>query len=166
MVSLTAYPAGKKTKFAVVTVDDGISGDLDVGLTREELGREVERRRGGTFGVRTVVPYQVEGRQLVAAVYESPPLELPVSGEAEPELTVFDQALQGYMAKKRLRGATLAVSRGGRLLLSRGYGFADAEERAPLPADALLRIASNVKPLTAMLIRKLAADGRLDLDAG
>jgi N-acyl-D-amino-acid deacylase len=164
VVSLAAYPVGKQTRFAVVTAADGADGDIVFGLSREELTREVERRRGGTFGVRTVVPYQVDGKLRVAAVFESPALELPVTGEAEPELTVFDRPLQGYMAEKGMRGATLAVSRNGKQLLSRGYGWFDAEERMPMPPDAMMRIASNIKPLTAMLIRKLAHDGKLKLD--
>ncbi len=165
VVCLTAYPAGKRTLFAAAAVADGADGDLVVDLSREELARELERRRGGTFGVRTVAPYQRDGRMRVAALFESPALELPVTGTAEPELTVFDRAVQGYMADKQLRGATLAVSRHGQLLLTRGYGWLDAEERTPMPPDALLRIASNVKPLTAMLTRQLARDGRLDLQA-
>jgi len=164
VIALTAYPAGKRTRFAVVTAADGSDGDIVFGLSREELARELERRRGGTLGVRTVVPYQVDGQMRVAAVFESPPLELPVTGDSEPELTVFDAALQGYMGEKRLRGATLAVSRNGRQLLSRGYGYFDAEERTPMPPDAMLRLASNAKPLTAMLVQKLARDKRLSLD--
>jgi N-acyl-D-amino-acid deacylase len=164
VVAISAYPVGKKTRFAVTTAADGHDGDVMFGLSREELAREVERRRGGTFGVRTVVPYQLDGKMRVAGVFESPALQLPVTGEAEPELTVFDSALQGYMSEKGLRGATLAVSRNGKQLLSRGYGWFDAEERTPMPADAMMRIASNVKPLTAMLIVKLIHDSKLTLD--
>lgn len=164
VIALTAYPVGKRTRFAVATVADGADGDVVIGLSREELAREVDRRRGGTFGVRTVVPYQFDGKMRVAAVFESPALELPITGEAEPELTVFDRALQGYMSEKGLRGATLAISRNNKQLLSRGYGWFDAEERTPMPPDAMMRIASNVKPLTAMLIQKLARDGKLSLE--
>jgi CubicO group peptidase (beta-lactamase class C family) len=164
VVALTAYPAGNKTKFVAAAVNDGASGDIVTGLSREALAQDVERRRGGTFGVRAVVPYQAHGKMLVAGVYESPPLSLPVTGHAEPELTVFDQAMQGLMSDKRFRGATLAVSRNGRLLLSRGYGYSDAEERSPMPPDAMMRIASNVKPLTAILIRELIRAGRLEAE--
>jgi len=164
VVALTAYPAGMRTRFAVATAADGADGDIVFGLSRADLAREVDRRRGGTFGVRAVVPYQVDGSLRVAAVFESPPLELPVTGDAEPELTVFDRALQGYMAEKKLRGCTLAVSRNGKRLLSRGYGWMDAEERTPMPHDAMMRIASNAKPLTAMLILKLAREGKLPLE--
>jgi CubicO group peptidase (beta-lactamase class C family) len=164
VVALTAYPVGKRTRFAVATAADGADGDIVFGLSREELAREVERRRGGTFGVRTVVPYQVDGKMRVAGVFESPALEFPVTGEAEPELTVFDSAMQGYLSEKGLHGATLAISRNGKQLLSRGYGWFDAEERSPMPADAMMRIASNVKPLTATLIIKLIREGKLTLD--
>jgi N-acyl-D-amino-acid deacylase len=45
-----------------------------------------------------------------------------------------------------LPGAALAVAREGRLVLARGYGLADTEQKLPVRPDALFRIASVSKP--------------------
>ncbi|HLU39614.1 MAG TPA: serine hydrolase domain-containing protein, partial [Planctomycetota bacterium] len=69
------------------------------------------------------------------------------------------------MAKVGATAATFAVSRDGALLCSRGLGFRDCGRIAPTPPDALFRIASITKPLTAAAVRSAAARGLLDLDA-
>jgi len=60
----------------------------------------------------------------------------------------------------------VAVARDGRLLVARGYGLADVENRRPVEPDALFRIASLSKPITAAAILVLVEQGRLRLDSG
>lgn len=88
---------------------------------------------------------------------------LPVSGVAVPQLAVFDQAMQDYMAQRSIRGATLAVMKNGVVVLERGYGWQDRGQTRPLPPHALLRLASVTKPITAATIRNLARAGNLAL---
>jgi CubicO group peptidase (beta-lactamase class C family) len=96
---------------------------------------------------------------------------LPACGRAEPEAPVdaeaalapFDEAVRAFMEARGIPGGTLAVMRDGRVVLRRGYGTRDGA--APMPADAVLRIASLTKPVTAAAVRLLAAEGRLSLDA-
>lgn len=57
--------------------------------------------------------------------------------------------------------ATAAVSRNGRLAYSRGIGHADRARTRPVAPDALMRIASLSKPLTAAAVHQLVAAGRL-----
>ena len=91
--------------------------------------------------------------------------EMPVTGTGIPELAGFDQFMQGHMSKWQIPGGALAVSRNGQLLYARGYGFADRELAEPVRPDALFRIASLSKPVTAVATMKLVEEGRLDLDA-
>jgi CubicO group peptidase (beta-lactamase class C family) len=58
-----------------------------------------------------------------------------------------------------------AVARGGKLLYSRGFGLADREAKQIMPPDALFRIASISKPITAVAVLVLVEKGKLDLDA-
>ncbi|MDA0225242.1 MAG: serine hydrolase, partial [Proteobacteria bacterium] len=53
------------------------------------------------------------------------------------------------------------MSRAGRLAYARGIGHADRGRTRPVPPDALMRIASLSKPLTAAAVQTLAARGRL-----
>ncbi len=61
-------------------------------------------------------------------------------------------------------GAAFAVGRGSKLLFARGYGIADPDQKTPVHADALFRIASISKPITAVAIFRLVEQGKLNLD--
>lgn len=53
------------------------------------------------------------------------------------------------------------MARNGRLVYSRGIGHADRGRTRPVAPDALMRIASLTKPLTAAAVHRLVAQGRL-----
>jgi CubicO group peptidase (beta-lactamase class C family) len=53
--------------------------------------------------------------------------------------------------------------RDGEILLERGYGWADEQRAREVAADAMFRIASVTKPVTAALVRSLVAAGRCKL---
>jgi len=67
------------------------------------------------------------------------------------------------MRKWRVPGGQLAVAKDGRLVLDRGYGFADAAARTPVQPDNLFRIASVTKTITTVAILALVDDGQLAL---
>lgn len=77
----------------------------------------------------------------------------------------FDQAMETFMAPRRVPGGALAVVKDRRLVYARGYGWADRENRVAATADSLFRIASISKPVTAVAVLKLVEEGRLDLEA-
>ena len=63
-----------------------------------------------------------------------------------------------------LPGGGLAVSHNGRVLLVRGYGVADRASGAPVTPRTRFRLGSLSKPITAVAILQLVAEGRLRLD--
>lgn len=89
---------------------------------------------------------------------------LPTTGREVPELRAFDHAVRSLMAEHGIPGASLAVAREGRLVLARGYGFADTASREPVRPSHRFRIASVTKPITAAAILELVERGRLRLD--
>lgn len=93
------------------------------------------------------------------------PATMPTTGTAVPELASFDRVLTTLMGKWGIPGGSIAVVKDGRLVLARGYGYADAERKEPVAPDALFRIASVSKPITAVAVLGLAEQGKLDLDA-
>jgi CubicO group peptidase (beta-lactamase class C family) len=64
----------------------------------------------------------------------------------------------------RLPGLAVAVVRDGRVIWSKGYGFADLERRLPVTPDTPFNIASLTKPLTSALVMQLVERGELSLD--
>jgi N-acyl-D-amino-acid deacylase len=87
-----------------------------------------------------------------------------VTGDGNPKTAAYDDLMMNFMSKYRPPGAALAVSRNGRLVYARGFGYADRERREPVQPGALFRIASLSKPFTSTAIFRLVQQGRLRLD--
>jgi CubicO group peptidase (beta-lactamase class C family) len=92
----------------------------------------------------------------------------PFSSEGAPGVAMseaFDGAVNSFMQARKIPGGALAVIKDRRLVYARAYGWADREKKEPVQVDSLFRIASVSKPFTAVAVLKLAAAGRLQLDA-
>jgi N-acyl-D-amino-acid deacylase len=76
----------------------------------------------------------------------------------------YDQNITDFMRKYAIPGGAVAVLRDGKLIYARGFGYADVENKTPVQPDALFRIASVSKPITAAAIMKLVEEGKLELD--
>lgn len=77
------------------------------------------------------------------------------------------EAAAGYAAvveSGAVKGAVLLVAHKGEVVLHEAYGVRDAAGEQPMRKDAIFRMASNTKPLTATAIMMLAEAGRLELD--
>nr|WP_315476411.1 serine hydrolase [uncultured Undibacterium sp.] len=60
-------------------------------------------------------------------------------------------------------GATVLVSRQGKVIFRRAYGLANIETKAPMQVDLPLRIGSNTKQFTAVALMQLVDAGKLKL---
>jgi D-alanyl-D-alanine carboxypeptidase len=60
-------------------------------------------------------------------------------------------------------GLTIAVARGGRMVLAKGYGEADAKRHVAAAGDTVYPICSISKNFAAAAILKLAEEGKVDL---
>ncbi len=58
-------------------------------------------------------------------------------------------------------GIAVLISRGDRVLLSKGYGLADMEQEIPITSKTIFRIGSITKQFTAASILKLQEEGKL-----
>ena len=75
-----------------------------------------------------------------------------------------DQWVSNQQERRDLPGAVVAVWRDGQLLLAKGYGFADLEQRVPMTPKHIFRIASHSKTFTATAIMQLVEGKALRLD--
>jgi len=89
---------------------------------------------------------------------------VPVTGTAVESLKVFDDAMLEFMQKYGIQAGVLAVSQDGRLVLERGYGWADQARTRPTPPDALARIASVTKAVTRAAVLALIREGKVSYD--
>lgn len=91
---------------------------------------------------------------------------LALAPSQSPQLDVDD--LRAKIRKAVADGTTpslaVAVARGGRILWSEGFGYADREARVPATADTPYSIASVTKPFTATAVMILEQRQRVALD--
>ena len=79
-------------------------------------------------------------------------------------LDSVDRYLRAELTRQRIPGMSVAILRGGRVLLARGYGFANLEHRVPATDRTVYQSASVGKQFTAAAIVTLAREGKLRLD--
>jgi CubicO group peptidase (beta-lactamase class C family) len=69
------------------------------------------------------------------------------------------------MRRWSIAGASIAVSKAGKLIYARGFGFADTASREKTQPYSKFRIASISKLITAVAVMKLVEEGKLSLNA-
>jgi CubicO group peptidase (beta-lactamase class C family) len=93
--------------------------------------------------------------------------ELTIAHElTKPDLEAFlDALIPAQLQNRDIAGAAISVVKDGRVLLAKGYGFADFAAKKPVVADkTLFRPGSISKVFTAMAVMQLVEQGKLDLD--
>ncbi|MFK7989258.1 MAG: serine hydrolase domain-containing protein [Sandaracinaceae bacterium] len=95
---------------------------------------------------------------------------LPRSGphaeDAPPgTITALDDSMRRVMADHGLPGGQVVIVRGEETLASRAYGIARRDPQTPVTDATLFRIASVTKPITAVTLHLMAAEGLVSLDA-
>jgi CubicO group peptidase (beta-lactamase class C family) len=98
---------------------------------------------------------------LVHGLPTAAPAEVGMSADALARIT---PAIQAYVDSARFGGVLVAVARQGRVAYFQAVGFADIERGVPLTDDAVFRIYSMTKPVTAAAVMKLVDQGRLSLE--
>jgi serine beta-lactamase-like protein LACTB, mitochondrial len=73
--------------------------------------------------------------------------------------------VQAMLAERQIPGLAVAVTAGGELVWSQGFGYADRERRLPACPWTRFRIGSVSKLLTVAALARLHQQGRLALDA-
>jgi len=96
-------------------------------------------------------------------VLHSVPVWSIETGEADRRLRGFDDLMTSFLSDHSVPGGALAVARNGRLVYSRGFGYADVARKVPVQPQSLFRIASISKPLTAVAVLQLAEQGKVRL---
>ncbi|MBX9614728.1 MAG: serine hydrolase [Caulobacteraceae bacterium] len=85
------------------------------------------------------------------------------AAEADPVETRLAETIDGYVRNRGFNGVVLVANADG-VIVHQARGQASLELGTPLAPDAVFRIGSLTKPLTAVLVLSLVHDGRLRLD--
>jgi len=87
-----------------------------------------------------------------------------MTGDSAPGLAHLDEVMRKTLTQRGIPGAALAIVKEGRLVMARGYGWANVEAREQVQPTSLFNLASCTKPFTAAGILKLVEEGKLRLD--
>lgn len=91
--------------------------------------------------------------------------QAPPRAPATPRaLAGLDQFVSSQMTEWHVPGLAVGIIQDGRVLLLKGYGFRDVEQKLPVTPRTLMAIGSNSKSFTVVLMGMLVDSGKLDWD--
>ncbi|MFF2158218.1 serine hydrolase [Paenibacillus chitinolyticus] len=67
------------------------------------------------------------------------------------------------MKKYNVNGSSFVVVKDGKVVLNKGYGYADKEKKIPVDKDTVFQIASVTKTFTALAALQLVDEGKMEL---
>lgn len=98
--------------------------------------------------------------------------ELPTPTEPDPDpnpiettdIAAVDDDIRSFMVKYNVRGASVAISKHGKIVYAKAYGYADQENEILVDTNSVFRIASLSKFITSLGIMTLVEEGKLSFD--
>jgi N-acyl-D-amino-acid deacylase len=93
-----------------------------------------------------------------------PPAVEPAATEVGFGIEPLDAVMRETMKKFNVPGGALAVAKDGKLVVAKGYGWANLATRQPVTMDSLFCLASVSKALTAVAMLRLVEEGKLALE--
>jgi CubicO group peptidase (beta-lactamase class C family) len=94
-----------------------------------------------------------------------PALALVLSAICVPAAAAdLDQVARRVITQERVVGASVLVALGNRILLHKGYGYADLGLEAPAKDETVYRVVGPMMPFTGIAIMQLVERGKLSLD--
>ncbi len=86
------------------------------------------------------------------------------SSAADADTVKLDAIAQRVIAQERVVGASVLVARGDRILLHKGYGFADLELETPAKDETVYHVVGPMLPFTGIAVMQQVERGKLQLD--
>ena len=83
---------------------------------------------------------------------------------ADPDTAKLDAIAQRVIAQERVVGASVLVARGDRILLHKGYGFADLGLETPTKDETVYHVVGPMLPFTGIAVMQQVERGKLQLD--
>ncbi len=93
------------------------------------------------------------------------PLALSAQLRPDTQIDSVDAFIARVMVEQQVPGVAVAVMRNGKVVLTKGYGFADLEHKVPVTPRTVFQSGSVGKAFTVMAVLMLVDEGRVRLDA-
>jgi D-alanyl-D-alanine carboxypeptidase len=76
-----------------------------------------------------------------------------------------DSVVVNFMENFHLPGLSIAISKDGKLVYAKGYGYADISSKEEVTLNSLFRVGQISQTITAIAIMKLIQEGKLSLES-
>ena len=93
-----------------------------------------------------------------ASLYETSPDQVGMSSD---RLHRIDAAVEDFIERKEISGAVTLITRRGKIVQFKAYGYRDLDAKAPMKKDSLFRMFSMTKPVTCAAVLILVEEGKL-----
>lgn len=90
--------------------------------------------------------------------------KIPGSQLADSNTSDLDSIVNDFITRNKIKGASVAIAKEGRLVYAKGFGYANEEDSLEVTPHHLFRIASVSKLITAVTIMKLIEEEKLDIN--
>jgi CubicO group peptidase (beta-lactamase class C family) len=91
--------------------------------------------------------------------------DVAIEGTCDARFARVREAFEENFVSRRETGASISIALDGRTVVDLWGGWADKAQMRPWTRDTIVNVYSTTKGLTAICAHRLAAEGRLDLDA-
>lgn len=85
--------------------------------------------------------------------------------DVRSRISQIEKMIAEEMEKNAVPGVAVAIAVNGKLVYSKGFGYADLENKVPFTANTVSRIGSISKTFTALAAMQLVEQGKLNLEA-
>ncbi len=82
-------------------------------------------------------------------------------GQTKEQLEILDKYYQKTLAEWHIPGMAIAITNGDSIIFSKGYGYANLDQKTKVDGNTLFAIASNTKAFTAASIGQLVEEKKL-----
>jgi CubicO group peptidase (beta-lactamase class C family) len=86
------------------------------------------------------------------------------AGFSEERIKRIDQNLQKWVDDKQMNGCVGFISKNGKIVYHKAFGFDNLEQKTPMRTDHIFRLASQTKAITSVAIMMLYEEGKLTLN--
>ena len=87
-----------------------------------------------------------------------------VVGMSREKLQMVGNAVRGFIRDKRIAGASVMISRKGKIVYAGNFGLRDIENKKPMTEDTIFRVYSMTKAVTSVAAMILVESGQLRLE--
>jgi CubicO group peptidase (beta-lactamase class C family) len=88
----------------------------------------------------------------------------PQPSSQQEDITAVDSQIESFISQYNIPGASLAISKNGKLVYQKAYGVADEAQGKAMETKTQMRVASISKTFTGVAVMMLVQDGKISLD--